>query len=304
MDLGPPGMRSFGLELAMNASGDAVFTWELDLPGTEPDRMQARRLSPTGVLGPILAMTPPRSDVGGPDVGVDEAGDAVFVWNVGSRPARGQTRSLSAAGVLSPIKTLSPAGEDSGTPDFAVDADGDTVFTWARVPSPSDRFIVRVRARSAAGALSPIQNLATVPIPGLEFWGPHVAIDADGDAVVTWYGFDGTNWRFQARARSASGALSPSQYVSVAGQDASQDPPPRVGMTPGGSAVFAWEQTASPANVIQARVRDPDGSLRATQTVTDPGETAAFIDGDISVAGQNAALAWIDGGAIRGSLGP
>jgi hypothetical protein len=178
------------------------------------------------------------------------------------------------------------------------------VFTWARSTSPFDKFIVRVRARSAAGELSRIQNLATVTIPGNTFWDPDVAIDADGDAVLAWFGFDGTNWRFQTRARSASGALSPSQYVSVAGQDASQGAPPRVGMTPGGSAVFAWEQTASPSNVIQARVRDPDGSLRATQTVTDPGETAAFDDGALRVAGPSAALAWIDGGAIRGSLGP
>ena len=75
-------------------------------------------------------------------------------------------------------------------------------------------------------------------------------------------------------------------------------------MTSGGSAVFAWEQAASSSNVIQARVRAPDGSLRATQTLTDPGETPALMNGDISVVGDSAALGWIDGGAIRGSLGP
>ena len=178
------------------------------------------------------------------------------------------------------------------------------MFSWARVPSTGDTFIVRTRTRSAAGELSRIQNVATVPIIGNEFWDPNLAVDADGDAVFAWLGRDGTNWRVQTRARSASGVLSPSQYVSVAGQDASQDAPARVGMTSGGSAVFAWEQTASPSNVIQARVRDPDGSLRATQTLTDPGETPDLSSGHISVVGQSAALAWIDGGAIRGSLGP
>ncbi len=89
-------------------------------------------------------------------------------------------------------------------------------------PSGVDEFIVRTRARSAAGELSRIQNVATVPIIGNEFWDPAVAIDADGDAVFAWLGRDGTNWRVQTRARSASGALSPSQYVSVAGQDASR----------------------------------------------------------------------------------
>ena len=304
MDLSAPGTDTFGVQLAMNASGDAVFTWVLDNPGTEPNRIQVRRLSPTGVLGPMQTITPPRTNVGFTRVGVDQAGDAVFVWGLFDNPIRSQTRGLSAAGVLSPIKTLAPPGEDSSNPALAVDADGDAVFSWARVPSGVDEFIIRTRARSAAGELSRIQNVATVPIIGDEFWDPSLAIDADGDAVFAWLGRDGTNWRVQTRARSASGAISPSQYVSVAGQDASRDAPPLVGMTSGGSAVFAWEQTASPANVIQARVGDPDGSLRATQTLTDPGETPDLSSGHISVVGQSAALAWIDGGAIRGSLGP
>jgi hypothetical protein len=304
MDVSAPGTDTLSVELAMNASGDAVLAWVLDNPGTQPNRVQVRRLSPAGVLGPIQTITPPRTDVGFTDVGVDEAGDAVFVWGLFLNPIRSQTRGLSAAGVLSPIKTLAPPNEDSSDPKLAVDADGDAVFSWARVPSGVDEFIARTRTRSAAGELSRIQNYATVPIIGNEFWDPDVAIDADGDAVFAWLGRDGTNWRLQTRARSASGVLSPSQYLSIAGQDASPDVPPRVGMTSGGSAVFAWEQTASPSNVIQARVRDPDGSLRATQTVTNPGETPALVNGDISVVGDSAALGWIDGGAIRGSLGP
>ena len=82
MDLSAPGTDTFGVELAMNASGDAVFTWVLDNPGTEPNRVQVRRLSPAGVLGPIQTITPPRTDVGFADVGVDQAGDAVFVWGL------------------------------------------------------------------------------------------------------------------------------------------------------------------------------------------------------------------------------
>jgi hypothetical protein len=34
---------------------------------------------------------------------------------------------------------------------------------------------------------------------------PQVALDADGDAVFTWVRFDGTTFRIQARARSATG---------------------------------------------------------------------------------------------------
>ena len=54
--------------------------------------------------------------------------------------------------------------------------------------------------------------------------GSQVAIDADGDAVFTWVRHDGSDYRVQARARSASGVLSAVQNLSAARGEAGMDP--------------------------------------------------------------------------------
>src|SRR5712691_6980601 len=68
---------------------------------------------------------------------------------------------------------------------------------------------------SAGAAFTAPQTLS-----GLNADSPQVAVDPDGDAVFTWVRFDGTDYRIQARARSAAGTLSPVQTLSAAGQDA------------------------------------------------------------------------------------
>ena len=129
---------------------------------------------------------------------------------------------------------LSAAGENATAPQVAVDADGDAVFTWARFDGADHR--VQARARSAAGTLSAVQTLSSA---GQDAGRPQVAVDADGDAVLTWLRSDGTNYRIQARARSAAGTLSAVQTVSAAGQDAFD---PQVAVDADGDAVFTWQR--------------------------------------------------------------
>ena len=128
-------------------------------------------------------------DAEDPQVAVDADGDAVFTWwrNDGAND-RVQARARSAAGVLSAVQNLSAAGQNAFDPQVAVDADGDAVFTWSRFDGTNDR--IQARARSAAGALSAVQTLSDA---GQTRTSSQVAVDADGDAVVTWRRFDGTN---------------------------------------------------------------------------------------------------------------
>lgn len=65
-----------------------------------------------------------------------------------------------------------------------------------------------------------------------------VAVDADGDAAFAWMGFDGADFRIQARARSASGALGTVQTLSDAGQNAAS---PQLAADVDGDAVAVWE---------------------------------------------------------------
>ena len=69
------------------------------------------------------------------------------------------------------------------------------MFTWLRSDGANRR--VEARTRSAAGALSAVQLLSGRRQHAFD---AQVAVDADGDAVVTWQRSDGTNDRVQASA--------------------------------------------------------------------------------------------------------
>jgi hypothetical protein len=201
--LSDPGQNAFDPQVAVDADGDAVFTWTR-FDGTNT-RVDARARSVAGTLSAVQALSKSGQNASQPQVAVDAVGDAVLTWERfdGSNPGvccdRVQTRARSAAGSLSSVQALSNAGQSASVPQVAVDADGDAVFTWRRSDgsSPTCCRLVEARTRSAAGTLRPFTTLSD---QGQDAFFPQVGVDADGDAVVTWQRFDGTNNRVQASA--------------------------------------------------------------------------------------------------------
>jgi hypothetical protein len=268
LTLSAPGQDATEPEVAVDATGDAVFVWERS-DGTNT-RVQARARF-GGVLSGVQTLSPPNVNATRARVEVDATGDAIFTWQLSSGLVQGRARS--AAGALSAIQTLSPAGAFSFSPDVAIDADGDAVFAWTRFNPVNAAQQTQTRARSAAGALSAIQTLSPAGRPAAR---PSVAVNAlTGGAVFAWERFDGTNTRVQARARSAAGALSPVQTLSLAGADALA---PGVAVDTQGDAVFAWER----AGVVQSRARSAAGALSAIQPLSgiNPQDVELDVDKD------------------------
>jgi hypothetical protein len=209
-------------------------------------------------------------------VAVDSQGDAVFTWRRSDGTnQRVQARARSAAGVLSPIQNLSAAGQNALEAQVAVDSDGDAVFTWRRFDGAHWR--IQARARSAAGALGPVQTLSAA---GRNATLPQLGVDSAGNAVFVWQRSDGTDWRVQSRARSATGALGPVQTLSAAGQGAVK---PQVAVDPAGRAVFTWERYSG----IQARARTAAGALSGVQFLSNGYSPQVGVD-----AHGNAVFAW------------
>jgi hypothetical protein len=161
-------------------------------------------------------------------------------------------------------------------------------------------------AASPAGAVfGPPFNLSAA---GQNAFIPQVVVDADGDAVFTWEGSDGTNARAQIRARSAGGALSAVQNLSAAGQDAFS---PGVAIDADGDTVFTWvrqDGTTDCGGVgcfrVQARARSAAGDLSAVQNLSAAGQDA--FTPRVAVGGDgDAVFAWRhrDGTTDCGGMG-
>jgi hypothetical protein len=297
-NLSDPGADADLPEVAVDADGDAVFTWRR-FDGANA-RIQARARSATGTLSAVQNVSDAGQNASQPAVAVDPGGDAVLAWRrFDGANNRVQARARSAAGTLSAVKTLSSSGRDADSPEVAVDTDGDAVFTWTRFDGANER--VQARARSTAGTLSAVQNLSD---PGRSAFTPQVAVDSGGDAVFTWRRFDGANERAQARARSATGTLSAVQTLSDPGRAAFF---PQVAVDTDGDAVFAWARSDGFDSRIEARSRSASGTLRPLTILSDPGQDASFPDVAVDPGGD-ALVTWArsDGAheRVQASAGP
>jgi hypothetical protein len=130
--LTPSGPSARDPQVAIDASGDAVFTWQR-FEG-DADRIQARTRAADGTLGAIVNLSTAGQDAYAPQVASRDNGDRVFVWlRFDGTNDRVEARTMSAAGALGAVQTVSAAGADAKTPQVAIGAtSGPAVATWER----------------------------------------------------------------------------------------------------------------------------------------------------------------------------
>ncbi len=219
-----------GPDVAVDADGDSVVVWSRAIDGY---RVQARRVSATGVMGPTLTLSAKGADAHTPQVAITADGRAVVTWDRSDGTHRRiQAREISPSGTVGPVRTLSSGTVDASTARIAMDPAGDAFVVW----SSSDGASARIQGRTitAGGVLGATRNLSQGP--GMST-SPQVAVSADGHALVAWQLDDGTTNRVQARRLALDGTRGPLRNVSAAAVDASA---PEVAVDPDGDAVLTW----------------------------------------------------------------
>jgi len=269
--LSPAGAYSDSPEVAIDSVGNAVAIWRsldgtVDCSGGPCFRVQARSRSRVGVLGGVQTLSASGQNAANPDVAVDPDGDGLLVWDRfdgtgGSCCERIQARGRSAAGVLGPLELLSQPGYGSFYPEVAVDTAGDALVVWWRSGQAPN--LIQARARSAAGTLAPLRRLRDVGDTADAF--PQVAIDSDGDALVVWQRFDGTETWVETRSRSAAGTLG--NVTRRRGHGA------RVALDANGNGVIVWQDL----NRIRAMTRSVSGAYGPIQVLSNPVSSAPQI---------------------------
>jgi hypothetical protein len=285
VNLSPSGADAAEADVAVDEDGDVVFAWERS-DGTNI-RIQARARSAAGVLSPVQTLSQAGRDATEPDVAIDDDGDAVIAWERSDGTnMRVQAIARSAAGGLSPVQTLSSPGQFATRARAVMAPDGDAIFAWQASVGGGE--VVQTRARSAAGVLSPVQDLTATA--NFSF-SPDVAIEDDGDAVFTWtrFSFAVSAEQIQTRARSAAGALSAIQTLSAPGQPAGR---PHVDVdSDTGDSVFIWQRSDGTHQRVQTRARTAAGALSAIQTLSASGQDAIAPEVGVDDGG-NAVFAW------------
>jgi hypothetical protein len=131
---------------------------------------------------------------------------------------------------------LSAAGQDAIDPRVGVDDDGNGVIAWERYDGSDWR--VQVTTLSETSVVGATQTLSAAGNQNLD---PEVAVavDADGDAVMSWKRWLGPDMRAHVKTMSNAGVFSNGITLSAAGETASI---PRLGVDELGDAVVAWDR--------------------------------------------------------------
>ena len=240
-------------------------------PGAVSDAVYAELHGITGSTSPLPVATPwvgPSTvsqqsgfDSINPQVAVDRSGAGVVVWarNSHAYPQTYvvQARRRSAAGTWSGITSLSPAGQAAASPVVAVDDDGDAVAAWKGYDGADHHVYARRLSRN--GEVGPLLTLTPGGVKGLY---PDVAVDPDGDALVSWAEIhdDGSTVPV-ARRISSAGVLGPTIDLHE-GYAAAETP--QVAIDRDGDAVLAWAND----NTVQGRTISAQGAVGSLLTLT------------------------------------
>ena len=199
----------------------------------------------------------------------------------------------SASASFTQPLSVSPSGYDSFSPRVSFDRQADAVFVWVReshtYPYPQ---LVQMKSRTVAGAWGATVNVS----PSGAVRGPKVALDDDGDGMVVWQGYDGANWRVNARRVSRTGALGTLKVLSPAGVHATGTD---VAVDSDGDAIVTWaEQDTTGASRPKMRRYTKAGELPAAVVLASSptwAETPAVAfdrEGD-------AVLAWTNNNVVQ-----
>lgn len=195
-----------------------------------------------------------------PRVAFDREGDALLVWVRVSHeyphPRRVQIMPRSRAGAWGSIVTLSPPGQAPHSPKVALDDDGDAVVVWHGFDG-TDNHVYAQRV-SRTGTVGTLQVLSPA---GVTIYGTDVAVDSDGDAVVTWAEYRDGSVFPKMRRFTSDGSLSETTVLSSSPAHADA---PAVAFDREGDAVLAWANN----NVVQARTLSASGTLGDLEQVS------------------------------------
>ncbi|HLA63074.1 MAG TPA: T9SS type A sorting domain-containing protein, partial [Rhodothermales bacterium] len=228
-------------EVAMAANGDFVVAWKHSEGGVD-EPFFARRFSAAGVsqgeefrLGPDSRPTLVRA-------AMDADGDFVLIWlsplEFGSPDVFGQRYAASGAPQGEPFRVNTYTISNQNAPEVAMDPDGDFVVTWqsAGQQISYDIYAQRYTAAGVPAGANFLVNTSTTSVERA----PDVAMDADGDFVVTWMNpSPAGDYDIHARRYAASGAPVGEEFRVNANTMGSQSTP-TVAMDADGGFVATW----------------------------------------------------------------
>ncbi len=187
-------------------------------------------------------------------------------------------------------------------PSVAMDANGDYVVAWSKQESPKSSYIYDVEARVYNAAGQPQTGEITVAtVAGVAK--PSVAMDSNGDFVVSWQVLNKSTYLYGVSARRFNLAGAPqgsALTINDGSSDAASGSIPRVAMDSAGDFVIAFQGYDSNSHGVFAQRFNSSGAAQGSifrvNTPQNDNQGAPSIGMDST---GNFVIAWLDGGSTQ-----
>ncbi|MEA2407535.1 MAG: hypothetical protein QOE69_1654 [Thermoleophilaceae bacterium] len=209
---------------------------------------------------PVTTLSPHMDGTTDVSVALEDDGDGIAVW--GSRPDDGLPgqniwTSTRPAGGRWQSRSLVWGGAYAVDPVIASDPDGNAVTAWLGDAVDLEE---NVHVASRSGATGAWSDVTDFEAAGADQFEPDVAINARGDAVVTWIELGEGGADFYVRASTRTGGVWSAPVTLNASDYSASLQPAQVELDAGGNARVLWvarDTTESTSHVQESRF---DGS--------------------------------------------
>jgi Ca2+-binding RTX toxin-like protein len=206
--------------IAMDVDGDFVVTWSSTGQDGFNDGVYAQRYSRAGVAqgGEFQVNSFTTNNQRYSTVAMDADGDFVVIWSSTGQDGSDYgvyAQRYNAAGVAQggefQVNSFTTNSQRNST--VAMDADGDFVVTWASYGQDGSRYGVYAQRYNAAGIAQGSEFKVSSFTTGSQR-DSTVAMDADGDFVITWssIGQDGSGYGVYAQRYNAAGVAQGGEF--------------------------------------------------------------------------------------------
>jgi hypothetical protein len=211
--------------LAVDARGDALIAWI-----TNDEKLRAAYRPAGGGWQPPKTLSRPGDSVAFPQVGLDDRGRSLVLWNSSRRSSGGyrfrlEVASRTRTGVWSKPKIICACG---GVAALAVNASGQALVVW----SPNGAGLW-AKTRSRSGRWFVAERISSL---GTGFYYMPLALNSRGDAVVSWVEVGKAEARLAVAIRGPRGRFRSPQTI---GGDFYWGF--RLALAPTGEATVMWE---------------------------------------------------------------
>ena len=237
--------------VAMDADGNFVITWDSN-QGGNPGNIYAQRYNADGIAtsGEFPVNSFALGSQSNPSIAMDAGGDFVIAWNSFGQDgddfgiyAQRYNADGSAAGDEFRVNTDTTGPQQA--PSIAMNAGGDFVITWESAlltKVNGGDFDIYARRYNASGNPVGVKFQVNTATAGTQS-APSVALDAEGDFVITWHSdvldngdFDIYARRYNADGSDAGAGVEDLVNTVTTGDQAS----PSIAMDADGDFVITW----------------------------------------------------------------